>query len=89
MGVFCGKRGKKPIARESDYFVTKVLEPSGRSAPENDGARLFPIQTGGSSELNSECGFGASGRAPFKAKLNIIRCLFNFHTSATLAGAVH
>jgi len=77
MVTFWGESGGKPIARKSENRVTRVLEPGGKGAPEGDRKRAFPIQTGTSSELNHEYRFGAPGCRLLRAKVNIIRYLFD------------
>jgi len=51
-----------------------------KDTPRRDGTERFPIQTGDRSDLNLECGFGACTETFYKAKLNIIRYLFNSAT---------
>src|SRR5882762_94804 len=88
MVTFWGDCGGKPIARESENTVTRVLEPNAKGEPEFHRQRPFPMQTKASSELNREYKLGAAGWGLLISKQNIIRHLRESWASASLAGAV-
>ena len=82
-------REKTDSSSRSKILLPESWNQVERTPPRRDGTERFPIQTGDRSDLSLEYGFGACTEALSKAKLNIIRYLFNSATIPKLAAAVH